>query len=159
MPTRELEVMRFTSWWLENNQKRFMRIAYLMSQEEFEIHIDHDDNIYRIKELKIKNSGNLTASCFDLHLKATLDIFGRYTTLMQCDSATRLWLESNAKRLISIRAALHAKLSKFERVPSLPVLEKTPFVEMHLRSLMKQVAALKNKFALYRPSLADKYSL
>jgi hypothetical protein len=52
-----------------------------MREEYFEVRVDKDDTIYRLNTVKGKYGA---ASCWDLHLKATLNILGRVTTLMQC---------------------------------------------------------------------------
>ncbi len=73
-------------------------------------------------------------------------------------SDTRLWLESNARRLLSVKANLAAELQKYEVVTE-KAAAKVPLVEMHLRQIMKSVAALKNRLAIHRPDLAAKYKL
>jgi hypothetical protein len=47
---------------------------------------EDQEKVYRIKTLKTKQGG--PASCWDLHINATLDIFGRATTLLQCEYVT-----------------------------------------------------------------------
>ena len=91
-------------------------------------------------------------------MKATLNVFGRPTTLMQCDSLTREWLESNARRLLHVRALLESKLAKYQKIKENRD-PQVPLVECHLRALMKDIARLKNGLAAFRPSLADKYAL
>lgn len=99
-PPVELDVMRFTSYWFEGATKRHIKILYYLAAEEFEVILIHHDptapiaaqkadeetQTYRVKTLKTKHG---PATCWDLHLKATLDIFGRPTTLMQCESEKR----------------------------------------------------------------------
>lgn len=162
--------------------RRVIHIRYYLAREEFEVEImpsasaaaassvalgdtSHQQpasRIYKLKSLHTTKHGGGVASCWDLHLKATLDLFGRPTTLLQCDSATREWLEQNARRLIAVRTLLESKLSKFEKTPSSAhsaAQTNVPLVEVHLRSVMKDVARLKAKLAAYRPALAEQYKL
>lgn len=100
---QELTVMKFTSWYTEASvsgpeKKRYVKIWYHLAADEFEIHLVNSDphantpeqrdqtqsKIFRVKSLKTKQGTQ--ASCWDLHIKATLDIFGRPTTLRQCES-------------------------------------------------------------------------
>ncbi len=141
---------------------------------------------YRVKSLRTKHG---PASCWDLHIGATIDLFGKQTTLTGCEHATREWIETNAKRLREVRALLARKLAKFTpargggvvggggglsgsaaaaQQAQLQHLLRTsvdaahagpPLVECHLRALMKDVSALKSELAKFRPALADKYAL
>ena len=159
--------------------KRYIHIRYYLAREEFEVEImpssstsaasmagdvpPQPSRLYHLKSLHTTKHGGGVASCWDLHLKATLDLFGRPTTLLQCDSATREWLEQNARRLMAVRTLLETKLSKFEKISSThsasAAQTNVPLVEVHLRSVMKDVARLKAKLATYRPGLAEKYKL
>lgn len=95
----ELDSMRFTSWYWETpTKKRFLSIRYAIGPEEFEVTLLHREpgavpalneaneadqsKTFRIKTLKAKHG---PASVWDLHIKATLDIFGRPTSLLQCE--------------------------------------------------------------------------
>jgi len=149
----EPEVMKFTSWWTEGGKKKYLHLSYFMKTEEFEIDIADDDKVYRVKKLMGKYG---QASCWDLHLTAWLNIFGRKTTLMQADHDTRVWIEMNAKRLLKVKRKLTETLMKYERIKPEPEPNR-PYVEMHLRSIMNSVSRLKGMLQEKRPSLADKF--
>lgn len=99
-----LGMMRFTSWWTEkkghSDRKRFIYVNYLLETEEFEVRLDDDDNTYRIKTLRGK-AGPIT--CWDLHVGATIEVFGKSVTLRQCDNDTRQWLLANSSRLFQLK--------------------------------------------------------
>ena len=85
-------------------------------------------------------------------------IFGRPTTLLQCDSATRAWVEGGARRLLRVRELLSARLARYQRTAE-PRQSRIPLVEVHLRALMRDVADLKNQLAKHRPGIAERYEL
>jgi hypothetical protein len=153
----DLEVMSFRSWWKEGSETRFISIKFFLNTEEFEINIDNDDNIYRLKSVQGKYG---PASCFDLHIKATLNIFNRKVTLMHCDSETKTWIEANVKRLLKDKKDLEEKLSKYEVISRSSVFEsKKPLVEYHLRALLREVGRLKNRLGSFRPTIAARYQV
>lgn len=154
MEEADLEVMRFISWWTERGAKKFLKINYYMRTEEFEVDIENDDKLYRMKTLKGKFG---PASCWDLHLKATLNIFGRKMTLQQCDHDTRKWIEANATRLLKVKKKLEETLMKYEKVPESR--SGSVLVEMHLRAIMNTMTRLKAKLAAHRPALAAKFQI
>jgi hypothetical protein len=153
----DLEVMKFTSWWIENGAKKYIQLHYFMKTEDFEIDIEEDDRIYFMKTIK-GSSGPL--ACWDLHLKASINVFGKQISLLQCDQDTREWLRANAKRLIKLRRKLIDTLSKYELVREPPLLEgKKKPEEMHLRTIMNSIMRLKTKLSEHRPKLAGKFQL
>jgi hypothetical protein len=198
-PANELTVMRFTSSFSDpltpGGARRLVRVAFHLASEEFEVALvppvsaqcDKEQAaaqtlVYRVKNLRTKHG---PASCWDLHVGAIVDLFGRPTTLTGCDAATRTWIETNARRLREVRAALASKLAKFTpstsrgaatggpggagrgggsgmtwaAMAATDAHSAPPLVESHLRALMKDVSTLKNELAKYRPTLADKYAL
>jgi len=192
--TPELTVMRFSSSFsdpLIPGARRQVRVAFHLASEEFEITLvppvtatcdkaqaEASALVYRVKNLRTKHG---PASCWDLHVGAILDVFGRQTTLSACDAPTRLWIETNARRLRQVRAALASKLAKYTPLSASRAggalvgssggtgatwaamaasdSHSPPLVESHLRALMKDVSMLKNELAKYRPALAEKYAL
>lgn len=160
MKESDLEVMRFTSWWNEENVKKFINIRYYIQTEEFEVEIKGDDKIYRVKTLKGKYG---PASCWDLHEQATLNVFGRKTTLMQADYDTRKWIETNAARLLRIKKEVETTLEKYEPVNLSQNLnlkpDKVKLSRVHLRSIMNVITRLKAKLAVHRPNLASKFEI
>lgn len=117
--------------------------------------VDDTTRVYRLKSVRSKHG---PAGCWDLHLQATLTIFGRPTTLLQCDSPTRAWVEGGARRLLRVRELLSARLARYQRTPE-PRQSRVPLVEVHLRALMRDVADLKNQLAKHRPGIAERYEL
>lgn len=154
----DLEVMRFTSWWFEGSKKKYIHLNYYMRTEDFEIDIQDDEKIYRMKT--IKGPGGRPLGCGDLHLKATIPIFGKPVTLLQCDNDTREWLRANARRLLKVRAKLLTTLQKYQRVDEPPLREDSvPLEEMHLSAVTKSITNLKNQLSEHRPSLAAKFQI
>lgn len=148
--------LKFTAWFAQDGKRKFVDIKFWIDAEEFDISIEGDENVYRLKGVKTK-SGNV-ASCWDLHLGATFTFLGRRTTLMQCDLDTRLWLEANVKRLIELRRKLEEHLSHYERV----VFSENPTKDLgkqNLRSLMKQISELRKRLVNHRPTLAEQYRI
>ena len=106
----DLDVLKFESYWYEGRVKRLIKIHYYLASEEFEIILlptvradfnsnsnlsceslftpsstsSHESQIYRAKSLRTKHTG-ATVGLYDLHVNAQLDIFGRTTTLLQCE--------------------------------------------------------------------------
>lgn len=154
----DLEVMKFTSWWTENGTKKYIHVHFLMKTEDFEINIEEDDQIYRMKTLK-GQGGPL--GCWDLHLKASISVFGKSISLLQCDQETREWLRANATRLMRMRRKLIEALGKYQlvREPPLNENERKKPEEMHLRAIMNSIMRLKNELGKHRPKLAAKYQL
>lgn len=107
--------------------------------------------------------GSLPSPRLRLHLRLSLSCPSRCLLSLSLlfSSSTRVWLETNARRLLKARAALEHQLAKYEPISSRATAPRPtqPLVECHLRAIMKDVATLKNKLASYRPSLADKYAL
>lgn len=54
--------------------------------------------------------------CWDLHVGAKINLFGRPSTLMACDLKTGIWLEYHAKGLRAIKESIEEVLRKFELV-------------------------------------------
>jgi hypothetical protein len=152
----DIEVLKFTSWWTEGKKKRYLRLSYFMSTEDFEVRIDDDDNVYRVPTLKGKH-GNLR--CTDLHLMCTVYVFGRAITLWQCSSETRKWLETNTQQLLDIKHNLEAQLSKYQHIKTSATESQKPLASFHIQSLIREIAKLKNKLAECRPVLAQKYQI
>ena len=153
-----LGVMRFTSWWNEHDQKRFIHINYYLDSEEFEVNLDHDPNLYRVKSIRGKYG---PVTCWDLHIGAVLNVFGKSVTLRQCDAETRKWIVSNCKRLFALKKGLEAKLIKYEALPraTLVTTGNKPQSEVHLRQLVKAVDFLKRRLAHHRPAVAEKFKI
>lgn len=126
-----------------------------MKTEEFEVDIQDDSKVYRLTTLEGKFG---PASCWDLHVKAYLDVFGRKTTLMQADHDTTVWISNNAKRLLKTKKKLIETLSKYERVPEVNEPHR-PYDQMHLRTIMNSLTRLKGKLASHRPQIAAKFQI
>lgn len=152
----DLEVMKFTSWWSENGKKKYIHVHYFMKTEDFEINIEDDDKVYRMKT--VEGSAGTPLGCWDLYLKASIRVFHKSITLLQCDQDTRDWLRVNATRLLKMRKSLMDTLEKYEKVVEVPLRQSKP-EEMHLRAIMNSIMRLKTKLAAYRPKLAAKYQL
>jgi hypothetical protein len=143
-----LNALKFTSWWNEKKEKHYIHITYHVASEDFTVNINEDTHVYKLKVL-MNRFGPVTI--WDLHVGATVFVFGKSVTLMQCSSETRRWIVKNAKQLKKLRKELENKLGKYERVRPMN-LPKKPLVETHLRQLMKDVASVRKRIATYRPS-------
>jgi hypothetical protein len=93
---------------------------------------------------------------WDLHIGAQIVVFGKSITLYQCDYATRQWIEFNAKRLLKLKDTLEGKLRKYTTLKPVHIAKK-PLSDTHLRTIMKDVASLKQRLGEFRPSLAANY--
>ena len=122
------------------------------------VSVDSSTRVCRLQSVRSRHGA--AASCWDLHLQATLMIFGRLTTLVQCDSSTRAWVEDGARRLLRVRELLSARLARYhgQRTPE-PRQSRIPLVEVHLRALMRDVADLKKQLAKHRTGIAELYEL
>lgn len=153
----DLEVMKFTSWWMEHGKKKYVHVSYFMKTEDFEINIEEDSKLYRMKTLK-GPQGPL--GCWDLHVNASINVFGKNLSLLQCEQDTRRWLKENALRLMKMRTQLISVLSKYENVKEPAVIKgKRLPEEMHLRNIMTNIVDLKNRLAVHRPKQAAKFQL
>ena len=108
----------------------------------------------------VEGPAGLALGCWDLYLKASIKVFHKSITLLQCDQETRDWLRGNATRLLKMRKSLIETLSKYDKVTEVPLREDTcKPEEMHLRAIMNSIMRLKTKLAAFRPKLAAKYQL
>jgi hypothetical protein len=80
-------------------------------------------------------------------------------TLHQCDHDTRIWVESNARKLIKLQAELEQTLAKYEKVTPSKLARNKPLVQMHLRAMRSEIMQTRAKLAEHRPSLGHKYQL
>lgn len=63
--------------------------------------------------------------CWDLHVGAKINLFGRPTTLMSCGLKTGAWLDYHARGLRAIKESIEAIMRKYEQVPPKPALKET----------------------------------
>lgn len=63
--------------------------------------------------------------CWDLHVGAKINLFGRPTTLMSCGLKTGAWLDYHTHGLRAIKESVEAIMRKYEQVPPKPALKDT----------------------------------
>lgn len=63
--------------------------------------------------------------CWDLHVGAKINLFGRPTTLMSSALKTGAWLDYHARGLRAIKERVEAIMRKYEQVPLKPSLKDT----------------------------------
>jgi len=95
----EIKTLRFESWWVEGGSKNMISIVFHLDGQPHEVVIK--DTKYFVKELFAgdrKGKGApltvtelLTEQCWDLHVGAKIDIFGKPTILKQSDLKTAEW--------------------------------------------------------------------
>jgi hypothetical protein len=137
--------------WTENRVKHYIHITYNLLTEEFRVRIDKDETTYVLKSVEGKLG---PVDCWDLHVRATINVLGRNVTLMQCNSGTSRWLQAQVKRLRTARQALVDILSKYEVVAGANKNKNVPPTEVHLRALKNECTRLKQRVNFYRPKIA-----
>ena len=118
-------------------------------------------NKYFLKELYICEGIKSTrvATIWDLHVGAKIDIFGKPTILKKWCLKTTEWNKFYGAFLKEIKKTLVDEIKKYERkkldVKLVKECEGKQQGSIDLALLIKQVTALKEKMAKYRPLLSD----
>eukprot|EP00347_Sterkiella_histriomuscorum_P018985 403343410 len=118
------------------------------------------DTKYYVKELygceKFKNT---IVTCWDLHVGAKIDIFGKPTILKQADLKTSEWNKFYGSFLTEMKNTFVEELKKYERkaldIKLTRNCEGKTQCSVNLRELIAQVSQLKAKLASFRPLLSD----
>lgn len=168
--------LHFTSWWAEesvaNNMLwKHVDITYVVESSEFRLRFHGSSDVVSVSHV-IGKYGPVTEH--DLHVGATLRLLGRHMTLKQAEGPTIEWLESERKRLRSIRDRLATELSKYDlaydRLRHLYAKQEATFNKasnttqggkesmgmVPLRSYKVEVDELYNHLGEIRPKLAEK---
>ena len=118
------------------------------------------DTKYYVKELySVEKPNARILSCWDLHVGATVDIFGKATVLKQAELRTSEWNKFYASFLSEMKNTFIDELKKYERKALDSWLTRThqgtTQCSANLRKLIQQVARLKQRMSGYRPLLSD----
>jgi len=72
--------------------------------------------------------------CWDLHVGAKINLFGRPTTLMSCGLKTGAWLDYHARGLRAIKERIETHMRKYEQVSLKPALKDTRRLDSSTRA-------------------------
>lgn len=167
-------LLAFKSWWYEDSEepslgngssagaglkKRYVTLEYDLVTKNFRIILE--ENV-AIDVSDVQSKRKMPIECWDLYIGATLDILGKNTTLQQGTFETIQWLDHKAARLLAVKKELLQVLQKY-RTASVPAawsfaLNNKPGC-CSLRHLMYQIEQLKAELALFRPSLAEAFTI
>lgn len=107
-------VMKFESWWCEQDKRRYMHVEYDTLQKQFRVQVVGDVAM----EVDVCNREGDPLEHWDLHIGAVLDILRRPVILKKATCDTLLWLDYQANKLMKEKLRLETELSKFSSCPS-----------------------------------------
>ncbi|CAI2378399.1 unnamed protein product [Moneuplotes crassus] len=155
----EITCLNFESWFVENGIKHPIKIKYQLGSKPHEITIL--EKKYQLKELYICDSIKSTrvANLWDLFVGAKVDVFGKPTILKKCCFKTKEWNKFYGAFLKEIKKTLIDEIKKYERkkfdIKIIKDCEGKQQGSINIAMLIKQVTALKEKMAKYRPALSN----
>lgn len=144
---------------MENGVKHPIKIKYRLGKKSHEITIL--DKKYLLKELYICDSIKTTrvATLWDLYVGAKVDVFGKPTILKKWCFKTKEWNKFYGAFLKEIKKTLIDEIKKYERkkfdISVVKDWEGKQQGSINISMLIKQVTALKERMAKYRPMLSN----
>ena len=155
-------LMQFESWYQETSSvtgakvRRSLTVEYDVRSAEFRVHIEGTPKTFTLSHVHGKY-GPLDHT--DLHVGATVDLFGRPTTLLAPSLATGDWLQVEATRLWGLRTRLLEEHRKYGIRTTKEVRAERKRTGKKggesIRLLLRENAALREQLGELRPAVAE----
>lgn len=111
---KDVQMLKIDMKYTHYSESYLNMVAQDMKLLECHLHEKFSDNQHA-RSLELPN-----LQCWDLHVGARLNIFGRPTTLMTCSLRTGQWLSYYAGAFTAIQESIERQLRKYEQVPLKP---------------------------------------